>query len=96
MVGRNLIAKLKGSLLLSGCDDHEYSYDAYIDGRYNGAFTRTALDVLTQTVPANVTPKPLSYDRWHDIISHRLPNDYYPQSPQLYGSAYRRRGRVFD
>ena len=33
-------------LLLSGCSDSEYSYDAYINGRYNGAMSRYAIDTI--------------------------------------------------
>ncbi len=68
------------SLLMSGCADPEYSYDAWFNGRPNGAFTRVALDTLTlmSSVP--------SYREWHAAIRRRLPSVDYPQTPQLYGT----------
>lgn len=60
--------------LISGCDDPEYSYDAYIDGRPRGAFTAYA----TKTWAPGITLK-----AWHQAIRLYLPSNPYPQSPQL-------------
>lgn len=65
-------------ILLSGCSDKEYSYDAYINGRYNGAFTRYALDVLQ---PGQ------TYAQFHTEVRKKLPSNSYPQTPQLEGKA---------
>jgi hypothetical protein len=76
-------------LLMSGCTDQEYSYDAWYGtpARANGAFTRTAIDVLNRH-------NPRTYQDWHHLIRQILPNDDYPQSPVLEGSASRARWGV--
>lgn len=75
------------ALLAAGCQDNEYSYDAYINGRFNGAFTRVALDAL-KTKPA--TPR-----TWMKEIRKTLPSTQYPQKPKLYGSRWRKRRAMF-
>lgn len=70
------------TVLFSGCDDLEYSYDAWFASRPNGAFTRAALDGFATG---------LSYKAWFDNIRRRLPSGAYPQSPQLTASAWQRR-----
>jgi hypothetical protein len=67
-------------LLLAGCQDDEYSYDAYFRGRPNGAFTFVALNALKR-LPVSST-----YKRWFDAIRKLLPSRQYPQSPNLYGA----------
>ena len=69
-----------GDLLLSGCQDEEYSYDAYFAGRPNGAFTHAALKVL-KTLPSAAT-----YAQWHKAIRTTLPSSSYPQTPQIFGT----------
>lgn len=78
-------AKASGSIwaaavLLSGCDDQEYSFDAWFKGRPNGAFTYTALQTLKR-LPGTAT-----YRDWHREIRKILPNVNYPQTPQISGS----------
>ena len=68
------------SLLLSGCQDVEYSYDAYFQGRPNGAFTYAALNTFKKLKPG------ASYRDWHTAIRKALPTAQYPQSPNLFGS----------
>lgn len=70
-----------GGLLLSGCQDVEYSYDAFFQGRPNGAFTHAALDAFKKLKPG------ANYKDWHTAIRKALPTAQYPQSPNLYGSA---------
>jgi hypothetical protein len=65
------------ALLLSGCRDTEYSYDATFDGRPNGAFTYVALTALA-TLPTDAT-----YRDWLHAIRDRLPSQDYPQTPAL-------------
>jgi len=76
-------------LLLAGCQDSEYSYDAWFRGRPNGAFTFGALNALKR-LPLSAT-----YQRWFDAIRRLLPSRQYPQSPNLYGAASVRGERVF-
>ncbi|WP_432987529.1 caspase family protein [Dactylosporangium sp. CA-233914] len=65
------------ALLLSGCTDPEYSYDATFDGRPNGAFTYVALTTL-----AGLPPK-ATYRDWLNAIRATLPSETYPQTPSL-------------
>jgi hypothetical protein len=65
------------ALLLAGCRDDEYSYDATFDGRPNGAFTYVALTALA-SLPDNAT-----YRDWLHAIRDRLPSQDYPQTPAL-------------
>jgi len=78
------------SVLLSGCKDDEYSYDAWFNGRPNGAFTFVALQAIKNL------PNDATYRDWYREIRRFLPHVYYPQTPQLSGS-YRQRAkwRVF-
>lgn len=66
-------------VLLTGCNATEYSYDAYIDGRFNGAMTATALRLI-RSDPTQ------SYRDFHRALREQLPSTEYQQSPQLEGS----------
>jgi hypothetical protein len=68
-------------LLLSGCRDTEYSYDAYFKGRPNGAFSFVALRALAGL------KKTATYGDWYRAIRRSLPSRQYPQTPNLYGSS---------
>jgi hypothetical protein len=76
------------ALLISGCMDYEYSYDASFGGRANGAYTYFALKAL-QKLKATAT-----YLDWHAAIRKALPNQSHPQSPNLFGSAAQKRWKV--
>ncbi len=76
------------ALLVSGCKDTEYSYDASFGGRPNGAFTRAALDTLPRFT-SNGT-----YVDWHAAIREILPSASHPQTPQLMASRAQRRWPV--
>lgn len=67
------------ALLMSGCEDSEYSYDAYFQGRPNGAFTYSALRAL-RDLGGDAT-----YLDWYRRVRRYLPSGQYPQSPNLYG-----------
>lgn len=77
-------------LLLAGCKDTEYSYDATFGPkkRPNGAFTRVALDVLK-------TEGPTIYQQWYDLMRERLPSQSHPQTPQIQGTPTMRKWRIF-
>ncbi|HET7754849.1 MAG TPA: caspase family protein [Anaeromyxobacteraceae bacterium] len=77
-----------GALLLAGCQDSEYSYDAVFGKRANGAFTRAALDAL-KDLPAGA-----DYATWFAEIRKSLPSRDYPQKPNLLGTAAQRRWPV--
>jgi hypothetical protein len=73
-----------GAVLVSGCADTEYSYDAWFHDRANGAFTRMAIDTFDgQTMRG-----------WHAAIRGRLPSSSYPQSPQLQARYHQRFWRL--
>lgn len=78
------------ALLISGCKDTEYSYDASFGGRPNGAFTRAALDTLPKFVTGGGT-----YVDWHKAIREILPSASHPQTPQLMASRTQRGWPVF-
>ena len=87
----SVLLKKQGDLLLSGCQEgpNNYSYDARINGRPNGAFTYYALKTL-KTLPAKA-----SYADWHKAIIAYLPSSSYPQSPQILGNSAARKQKVF-
>jgi hypothetical protein len=66
-------------ILISGCNSTEYSYDAIIGGRRNGAMTALAIRVIKNNPSA-------TYRDFHKALRELLPSTRYPQSPQLEGS----------
>jgi len=66
-------------ILISGCNATEYSYDAVIGGRHNGAMTALAIRVIKSN-PS------MTYREFHEELRELLPSTRYPQSPQLEGS----------
>jgi len=66
-------------ILLTGCNAKEYSYDAYIDGRYNGAMTAMAIGLIKSN------PKQ-TYRDFHKMLRQILPSSRYQQHPQLEGA----------
>lgn len=86
------LSKRADDLLLSGCKEgpNNFSYDASMRGRPNGAFTYYALKAL-----AKLPPK-ATYAQWHAAINPQfLPSASYPQSPQIVGSAAARKRIAF-
>jgi hypothetical protein len=86
------LSRGEGDLLLSGCKEgpNNFSYDAKIKGRPNGAFTYYALKAL-KALPAGAT-----YADWHAAITPTyLPSLNYPQSPQIVGTAAARKRKIF-
>lgn len=86
------MSRTVGDLLLAGCKEgpNNYSYDAQIKGRANGAFTYYALKML-KTLPRGAT-----YAQWMSAINPAcLPSASYPQSPQIVGSAEARQREIF-
>ena len=79
-----------GGVLMSGCQDTEYSYDASFNNRPNGAFTYFALKAL-QTLKPDA-----SYRDWYKAIKEFLPSSLHPQSPNLQGTKTQLRWKVFE
>jgi hypothetical protein len=84
---RPTVLSAGGDLLMAGCQDQEFSYDARFNGRPNGAFTYYALKTL-KSLPAGAT-----YTDWYAAIRQYLPGASYPQTPQLFGG---KRNRKFE
>jgi hypothetical protein len=85
------LSRSAGDLLMSGCQEgpNNFSYDARINGRPNGAFSYYALKVLKTLKPG------ATYADWHAAINPVcLPSASYPQSPQLVGSVAARKRKV--
>ena len=78
------------ALLMAGCQDTEYSYDAQFGGRPNGAFSYVALRAL------EALGEGATYQDWYQAIRGRLPSTDYPQTPNLFGSSRQKRWRVFE
>ena len=76
-------------ILITGCSDSEYSYDAEFNGRPNGAMTALALRVIQQNPAA-------TYRDFHIALRALLPSEDYPQSPQLEGSEANKDRRLFE
>lgn len=76
-------------ILVTGCSDREYSYDAEFDGRPNGAMTALALRVIKQNPNA-------TYREFHTSLRTLLPSEDYPQSPQLEGSEANKDRKLFE
>lgn len=75
-------------VLLTGCNATEYSYDAYINGRHNGAMTAMAISLIK----SNPTQ---TYREFHKKLRQLLPTSRYPQSPQLEGSDINKQRALF-
>ena len=81
-------SKMK-EVLLSGCTDHEYSYDALIGGVYHGAMTYYALKAIKE---ANYQ---LTYAQLSSRLNYLLDQADYPQHPQLEGNARNKKRPLF-
>lgn len=64
-------------ILLSGCTDREYSYDAQIGGAFHGAMTYYAIQAIREA------DHKLTYSQLHKRILETIGD--YPQHPQLEG-----------
>lgn len=81
-------SKMK-EILLSGCSDKEYSYDALIEGKYHGAMTFHALKAI-QEFDYDIT-----YQQLHSRLRNMLDDAGYPQHPQLEGTQKNKKRLVF-
>jgi len=76
-------------LLITGCTDSEYSYDAEFDGRPNGAMTASAIRVIQQNPD-------VTYREFYAGLRNLLPSNDYPQTPQLEGSDANKDRKLFE
>jgi metacaspase-1 len=82
-------SKMK-EILISGCTDKEYSYDALIGGVYHGAMTYFALQAIRN---ANYQ---ITYAQLQSRLSFLLDEAQYPQHPQLEGAAANKKKQIFS
>jgi metacaspase-1 len=76
-------------ILLSGCTDREYSYDASIGGVYHGAMTYFALQAIRE---ANYK---ITYRQLHSRVNYLLDHSDYPQHPRLEGKLKNKKKQIF-
>jgi hypothetical protein len=76
-------------VLVSGCNDHQYSYDARFETTYHGAMTYFALDII------RAAGYRLTYNTLRRKLAARLDAEGYDQEPQLEGTTVARRRRLF-
>jgi metacaspase-1 len=77
-------------VLWAGCKDNQTSADAYIDGRYNGAFSYYFCKHIRES-RGNITRAEL-----HSRISDSLNHNNYGQSPQLECNDRLKTGKIFS
>lgn len=82
-------SKMK-EVLLSGCTDKEYSYDALISGVYHGAMTYYAVQAIRE---ANYR---ITHAQLQTRVNFLLDEAGYPQHPQLEGKRENKRRQVFS
>ena len=63
-------------IAFSGCSEDQVSYDAFIDGKFNGAFTYYFMKAISRGI---------TYKEWYDKVRQYLPNSDYDQIPLLEG-----------
>jgi hypothetical protein len=76
-------------VLLSGCTDKEYSYDALLDGKYHGAMTFHAIQAIRD---ANYQ---ITYAELHDRLLVLIDEAGYNQHPQLEGKDTNKQRQIF-
>ena len=76
-------------ILLSGCTDKEYSFDALIEGRYHGAMTYHAIQAITQA------GYQLTYAELHEQLLALIDEAQYNQHPRLEGTAQNKQRQIF-
>lgn len=76
-------------ILIAGCMASEYSYDAVFNGKPEGAFSHYSIKILKEN------PK-ISYNDFYKKLRKLLPNQRYPQTPQLEGSESTKKALIFQ
>lgn len=81
-------SKMK-EILLSGCTDREYSFDANIGGVYHGAMTYFAQKAIRDA------GYKLTYNQLHAQLNYLLEQTEYAQHPRLEGSSRKKKRQIF-
>ena len=77
-------------ILLAGCSDEQFSYDALIDGDYHGAMTYFAIKAITE---ANFD---ITYADLHKKVVRMISDARFKQSPQLEGKEDNKQRKIFS
>ncbi len=76
-------------VLVSGCRDNQYSYDARFGDTYHGAMTHFALEII------RAADYRITYDDLWDQLVVRLDAEGFDQEPQVEGKATNTRRQLF-
>lgn len=76
-------------ILITGSNDAEYSYDAFFGGKYYGAMSYHANQILRKY--PNIT-----YADFHEKLRKILPSSKFPQHPQLEGRQINKQSLMFN
>jgi hypothetical protein len=76
-------------VLITGCLDTEFSYDALFGKSYHGALTYNLCEILKSN--DNIT-----YYQLHEMLKSSLPSKFYPQTPQLEGRDENKKRIIFS
>ena len=89
-INHNLFYPEEGmnEILISGCLPDEYSYDAYIGGKFQGAMSYFATKIIRR-YPS------ITYQNFHNMLRRSLPSSKFPQSPQLEGTEENKKRIMF-
>lgn len=74
-------------IVISGCKENQTSSDAFIEGKYEGAFTWYAVRALKAG---------MTYKEWFTELRKFLPSLYYDQEPTLEGPEELLNGKIFE
>jgi len=81
IIRRTVIAEINdNAVLVSGCQDAQTSADAFIEGRYNGALTKTMINLIS--VNPNYT-----YNELAAVLPAAVRAGGYSQTPSITGGA---------
>lgn len=86
---KNVQQEEMNEVLITGCLPHEYSYDAYISGKSQGALSAAAKKIIRDNPET-------TYNDFYAKLKKELPSSRYPQTPQLEGSSLNRSQRMFS
>lgn len=75
-------------ILISGCLPSEYSYDAYIGGKFRGAMSYYAMQILK-------SQPEITFENFYGKLRRSLPSGNFPQTPQLEGSDENKKTLMF-
>jgi hypothetical protein len=76
-------------VLITGCNPAQYSYDAYLNNKFQGAMSCHALKIIKDNTD-------LTYEEFYALLRSKLPSRNFPQTPQLEGSEVNKKRKMFS